>query len=467
VGSLVVEVIEGKDLRKTDLVGENDAYCKVQMVGGKGGKKSDSKQRTQTVNGSNHPVWDAELTFEPCDHTELLFKVFDDDTFTRDDVIGECKFSLTEVYKTGVSETWLDLTYGKKNKPAGSIHVIFTFFGSETLHGRIKSGKETLYPCLSTGDRFGDKNRINVIEKLDGSIVASPKPKKVDRKQVEMGGGSLTGDKLTSKSGNSMEMPTRQAFGSSAPGSGGARSGSGMTASETIVLNKMRRVDDKVKEMGDEILTHKKMSDDLVFDSRAEHLHDKETLKIAHEIGEKEVKAKMARFGVGEGLGDEKLSKKMEMLERNRIDDLDEEARKRSKKLEAVVEKSVEAGLAEEAGGKNIGNVSPRTGDKVKSKVYENIERGLGGGEAKLSRTDSIHLEGAREGIKYAVTELPKQSDYDHDDYNKGDDFGEEGEEGKEKVKSPIENSVSNLPDFDVEEDFDDEDEDDSIEELP
>ena len=61
-GSLVVEVIEGKELRSSDVVGKNDPYVKVWMTGGKGGKKSDSKQRTQTVEGSNEPVWDAEVS---------------------------------------------------------------------------------------------------------------------------------------------------------------------------------------------------------------------------------------------------------------------------------------------------------------------------------------------------------------------------------------------------------------------
>ena len=62
----------------------------------------------------------------------------------------------------------------KKNKPSGSIHVILTFFGSETRFGPLLSRKETRYPCLGSGTTYGDSERINVVEKLDGTLLASP-----------------------------------------------------------------------------------------------------------------------------------------------------------------------------------------------------------------------------------------------------------------------------------------------------
>jgi len=111
-----------------------------------------------------------------------------------------------------------------------------------------------------------------------------------------------------------------------------------------------------------------------------------------------------------------------------------------------------------EEGEGDIGEVSPRKNEKVKSRVYEKIAKNIGGeddeeedgNQRRLTRNDSIHTknERAREGIKYAVTELPKQSDYDHDDGGVGGAMGLEEEDPMEPVKSSIEKSVLNLPSF-------------------
>ena len=57
-------------------------------------------------------------------------------------------FDLAQVYRTGVVDTWLNLTHGKKQTPSGSIHVIFTFWGAETRYGVLPNGIETKYPCF-------------------------------------------------------------------------------------------------------------------------------------------------------------------------------------------------------------------------------------------------------------------------------------------------------------------------------
>ena len=106
-------------------------------------------------------------------------------------------FDLSSVYKTGVIQTWLPITYSKKNKPSGSIHVILTFFGSETRFGPLLSRKETRYPCLGSGTTYGDSERINVVEKLDGTLLASPVSKQGKQGKsaglVESVGGEAVG----------------------------------------------------------------------------------------------------------------------------------------------------------------------------------------------------------------------------------------------------------------------------------
>jgi hypothetical protein len=50
-GTLVVNVVCGKDLRSTELVGKNDPYVVVEMKGCQGGKEGDDKQETQVREG--------------------------------------------------------------------------------------------------------------------------------------------------------------------------------------------------------------------------------------------------------------------------------------------------------------------------------------------------------------------------------------------------------------------------------
>ena len=221
-GTLVVNVISGKDLRSTEMIGKNDPYVIVEMKGGQGGKDSDSKEETQTLQGTNDPEWDAELNFEPCDHTEIKFTVMDDDTLS-DDIIGTALFDLSTVYRKGVVDTWLNLTYGKKQIPSGSIHVVFTFWGAETRYGKLANRIETKYPCFPidvNAPVYGDAERVNVTEKAGDGGGAG-------------GGGSLSGDVEDLKLGTAppavkegnvvggeiMGARKKQNFGSAAPGS--------------------------------------------------------------------------------------------------------------------------------------------------------------------------------------------------------------------------------------------------------
>ena len=422
-------------------------------------------------------------------------------------------FDLSSVYKTGVIQTWLPITYSKKNKPSGSIHVILTFFGSETRFGPLLSRKETRYPCLGSGTTYGDSERINVVEKLDGTLLASPVSKQ--GKQGKSAGlvESVGGEAVGARPG--------QSFGSAPPVSQdytvnvkAAGSGKGVSKEESIVSSKMSKLDNLVSSRSAEIAAHKDLDfgshSALVINPRALHLHETETLTLAKDLASKSLKDKMSRYGVGVGVSDEKLGKKMEMLERSRGEMGEgggEAAREMGRKVDASVRGEVEGRVQE-------GEVSPRTKGRMKEMVYDGIERererSVGNVEDKLTseekkqlvekmiggdnsdveqgqrqrpgqrpgpgqwqgkgprirKSESVHMDQARDGIKYAITELPKQSEYDHEDYDKGveDKIGGkvkgEVKEGVRPLASSIERSVLDLPEFSQEDmDFDDEEE--------
>jgi hypothetical protein len=114
----------------------------------------------------------------------------DQDTLS-DDIVGDVEYSLEEVYRKGVVDTWLNITNGKKKTPSGSIHVVLTFWGSETRYGKLKNGMETKYPCFPKDvntPNYGDAERVNVSDKILGEFSLG-------------GGGSLSGGAIESKQG--------------------------------------------------------------------------------------------------------------------------------------------------------------------------------------------------------------------------------------------------------------------------
>lgn len=54
-GTLEVTIVEGRNLKDEDIVGQNDAYVEVYL-------DKDYKQRTTTVKDSNSPTWNQKFT---------------------------------------------------------------------------------------------------------------------------------------------------------------------------------------------------------------------------------------------------------------------------------------------------------------------------------------------------------------------------------------------------------------------
>ncbi|CAF1084557.1 unnamed protein product [Didymodactylos carnosus] len=79
-GRLEVQILEGRELKDQDLVGQNDAYIELYVD-----KKY--KQRTTTKKDTNNPVWNEIFTFnldKGDDH--IHFDVYDDDVIGKDSI---------------------------------------------------------------------------------------------------------------------------------------------------------------------------------------------------------------------------------------------------------------------------------------------------------------------------------------------------------------------------------------------
>ena len=119
-GTLQVLIVEGRNLKDQDTVGQNDAFVEIYLD-----KKY--KQRTTTIKNTNNPVWNQSFTFNLQKNDDTIhFDVYDADLGDRDS-IGNCKVKLKNVFDDGKFDEWVKLPamFGLSSK--GEIRVIMRF----------------------------------------------------------------------------------------------------------------------------------------------------------------------------------------------------------------------------------------------------------------------------------------------------------------------------------------------------
>jgi len=126
-GRLAVTVLEGKELKKEDLI-KNDPYVKVKVhnkILGRG-------QKTQVAKAGTNPKWGDTIVFDLKDTdltTKISFRVYDKDTL-KDDKIGRADLTLNQLASHTGSE-WLQLhNFHDAHKICGYILVNSKFEGS-------------------------------------------------------------------------------------------------------------------------------------------------------------------------------------------------------------------------------------------------------------------------------------------------------------------------------------------------
>ncbi|CAF3440174.1 unnamed protein product [Rotaria sp. Silwood1] len=119
-GTLEVIVVEGRELKDRDIVGQNDAFIEIYTD-----KKY--KQRTKTISNTNNPVWNERFTFNVHKGDDTIhFDVYDADVVGRDS-IGHCKVKLKHVFDDGKFDEWVKLPAMLGLSSNGQIHIIMNF----------------------------------------------------------------------------------------------------------------------------------------------------------------------------------------------------------------------------------------------------------------------------------------------------------------------------------------------------
>jgi len=126
VGGLEVFIKSCTGLDDADFSGTTDPYVYMQIEGCE-------PLQTETKEGTINPEWMEWKTFESIEHPlskTLKIKIYDDDTWSRDDKIGECEVDLA------------DLCVGEESKDY-EVGVDFALFGlikTATLSFSLKRG---------------------------------------------------------------------------------------------------------------------------------------------------------------------------------------------------------------------------------------------------------------------------------------------------------------------------------------
>jgi len=125
-GKLFVTVLEGRELKKEDLV-RNDNYVKVKVHN----KILGTGKKTQISKGSN-PRWGETIEFDLKDtdlKTKISFRVYDKDTL-KDDKVGRCDLTLAQLASHPSSE-WLQIhKFHDTSKITGYLLISAKFEGS-------------------------------------------------------------------------------------------------------------------------------------------------------------------------------------------------------------------------------------------------------------------------------------------------------------------------------------------------
>ncbi|CAG8484681.1 8702_t:CDS:2 [Ambispora leptoticha] len=120
-GDLHVRVLEGRNVKDTDAIGQGDPFVEFWIDG-------HEKHKTEARNNTSTPVWLYETIF-PLSGSEhhLHVRLLDKDLLSNDE-IGETEVDLKPVYQSYYQDTWIQVSQPGSKEATGEIHLILEYF---------------------------------------------------------------------------------------------------------------------------------------------------------------------------------------------------------------------------------------------------------------------------------------------------------------------------------------------------
>merc|ERR1719431_565969 len=163
-GNLHLDLIQAKDLIKSDMIGKSDPYAVVSF--------DDEKIKTKTVKNNQNPEWnfDLDIPIDTDGPRKIKIDVFDKDKIGKDKPLGSACMDVADIQKgNDFDKDWIPLDGVK----SGQIQVSTDFSPESELPMRKGSGLGNVESGISPNSK---KNRKDSDMSVDGYGPNSRKP---------------------------------------------------------------------------------------------------------------------------------------------------------------------------------------------------------------------------------------------------------------------------------------------------
>jgi hypothetical protein len=129
VGELEVTLIEGKNIKNTDLIGKADPFVVLYVR-----QTKDKVKRSKSKKNTLKPVWHEtfKIEVEDAESQKLTLRLMDDESVEKSEYIGTASLAIKEFTPHTRIERWCDLLEDPESHAPdqirGSLHIIVTYF---------------------------------------------------------------------------------------------------------------------------------------------------------------------------------------------------------------------------------------------------------------------------------------------------------------------------------------------------
>ncbi|KAL8498765.1 hypothetical protein ACS0TY_021911 [Phlomoides rotata] len=129
VGTLVVKLIEAKELTNKDIIGKSDPFVELFVR-----PLRDRIKTSKTINNQTNPIWNEHFEFvvEDVSTQHLTIRAHDDEGIQASELIGCAQVPLSELKAGKVKDVWLklvkDLQIQRDQKNRGQVHLELLYY---------------------------------------------------------------------------------------------------------------------------------------------------------------------------------------------------------------------------------------------------------------------------------------------------------------------------------------------------
>lgn len=134
-GSLIIKPTSARLTRDTEFLGKMDPYCVVKL--------GNQKQRTATHHSAGKfPSWRESIVFRRTYEDMITFEVWDSDSASADDIIGEGTIPIHSILTVGSYNEWVNLSY--KGKASGQLRVEIQWMADQRASGQFPGANQQI-----------------------------------------------------------------------------------------------------------------------------------------------------------------------------------------------------------------------------------------------------------------------------------------------------------------------------------